>query len=92
MTTPPPDANAPASFEDAIRKLGEIVAKLEEGELSLEASLAAFEQGVGLARQAQSRLDAAEARVEELLSVEEGGKAVTRPIAGRKGGADFDDE
>lgn len=69
-----------ATFEDAIKKLGGIVKRLEEGDLTLEQSLQAFEQGVALARAAQARLDAAEARVDELLGVDEQGRASTRPI------------
>ncbi len=73
--------SAPPSFEEAIRRLGELVRKLEEGELPLEESLRAFEQGVSLVREAQHRLDTAEARVDELLGVDDQGRAVTRPIA-----------
>lgn len=72
--------DAPASFEESIRRLGEIVQKLEEGELTLEESLGAFETGVTLARDAERRLDLAEARVEELLSVDGQGRAVTKPM------------
>jgi exodeoxyribonuclease VII small subunit len=72
-----------ASFEDAIKQLGEIVKRLEDGELTLEQSLQAFEQGVSLARAAQARLDAAEARVDELLGVDDQGRASTKPIADR---------
>lgn len=76
-------AEPPASFEQAIHRLGEIVQRLEAGELTLEESLAAFERGVSLARDAQRRLDAAESRVEELLGVDDQGRAVTRPVDGR---------
>jgi exodeoxyribonuclease VII small subunit len=72
-----------ASFEESIKNLGDIVKRLEEGELTLEQSLQAFEQGVALARAAQARLDAAEARVDELLGVDEQGRASTKPIADR---------
>ena len=46
------DAAEPAaesSFEDSIRRLGEIVEALENGELPLEESLRLFEEGVKLA-------------------------------------------
>jgi exodeoxyribonuclease VII small subunit len=68
------------SFEDAARRLGEIVEELEAGDLPLERSLALFEEGVRLARTAQERLDRAERRVEELLGVDANGKAVTREL------------
>jgi exodeoxyribonuclease VII small subunit len=69
-----------ASFEASAERLAEIVERLESGELSLEDSLKLFEEGVRVARSAQARLDQAERRVEELLSVDEGGQARTRPF------------
>ncbi len=68
------------SFEVAADRLAKIVAELESGELSLERSLELFEEGVGVARAAQARLDAAERRVEELLGVTEDGQARTREL------------
>jgi exodeoxyribonuclease VII small subunit len=73
-------AGALPTFEDSIRRLSEIVETLESGELPLEDSLRLFEEGVKLARSSQSTLDRAERRVEELLSVDEDGNAVTREI------------
>jgi len=69
-----------ASFEDAIRRIGQIVEQLESGDLPLEASLALFEEGVHLARLSQQRLDRAERRIEELLGVNRDGQVVTRPF------------
>jgi len=69
-----------ASFEDSIRRLGEIVEALESGELPLEESLRLFEEGVKLARASQAKLDGAEKRVEELLSVDENGNPLVREI------------
>lgn len=68
------------SFEETIKKLGDIVRRLEEGDLSLEQSLTAFEQGVALVRAAQGRLDGAQARVDELLGVDDQGRASTRSM------------
>ena len=70
----------PTSFEDAIKRLADIVKRLEDGDLSLEESLSAFERGIALARDAQQRLDAAEARVDELIGLDERGNPVTRPL------------
>jgi len=53
-------------FESALDALESIVAELESGELSLEASLAAFERGVKLTRRCQAALKAAELRVQVL--------------------------
>ena len=69
-----------ASFEAQLKRLGEVVDKLEDGELGLEESLALFEEGVRLSRGAQQRLDAAEKRVEELIRIDENGDAVTRDL------------
>jgi len=60
-------------FEERLRDLENIVTQLEGGSLSLEHSLAAFEQGVGLVRQLMTRLDDVERRVEVLLRMENDG-------------------
>jgi exodeoxyribonuclease VII small subunit len=75
-----PGAPAEPSFEDSVRRLGEIVDRLETGELPLEESLRLFEEGVRLARASQSRLDAAERRVQELLGIDEDGNPVVREV------------
>jgi exodeoxyribonuclease VII small subunit len=74
------------SFEDAIRRLGHIVEQLERGDLPLEASLRLFEEGIGLARVSQRRLDRAERRIEELLGVDAEGQPVTRPFEAKLDG------
>lgn len=74
------EALSESSFEDSIRRLGEIVETLENGELPLEDSLRLFEEGVKLARASQAKLDRAEKRVEELLSIDESGNPVVREI------------
>lgn len=66
------------SFEEAIRRLGQIVEQLERGDLPLEASLGLFEEGIKLARLSQKRLDHAEKRIDELLGVGEDGEPLTR--------------
>jgi exodeoxyribonuclease VII small subunit len=69
-----------ASFEDAVKRLSEIVDLLENGSLPLEDSLRLFEEGVRLARASQTRLDAAERRVEELLTLDEDGNPLVREL------------
>ncbi len=69
------------NFEQAIERLGQIVEQLERGDLPLDASIALFEEGIKLARVSQSRLDNAEKRIEELLSVSDDGDAHTRPMS-----------
>ena len=57
----------PPDFEKSLAELETLVEKLEGGDLSLEESLKAFERGVGLTRECQTALEAAEAKVEILL-------------------------
>ena len=54
-------------FEAAMRDLEELVERLEQGDLPLEESLAAFERGVMLTRACQAALKEAEQKVEILL-------------------------
>jgi len=68
------------SFEDSVRRLAQIVERLESGDLPLEDSLALFEEGVRLARTSQAKLDAAERRVEQLLTIDEDGNPVVREL------------
>jgi exodeoxyribonuclease VII small subunit len=66
-------------FEAALERLEAVVDRLEQGDLELEESLAAFEEGVRLSKRCASQLDAAEQRIEVL--VREGGKWLARPFA-----------
>ena len=60
------------SFEEALTKLEEAVAQLEQGDaLTLDESLQAFEEGVRLTRLCREKLDAAELRVHQLVEVDE---------------------
>jgi exodeoxyribonuclease VII small subunit len=71
-----------SSFEEATRRLAQIVAELEGGDLPLDRSLALFEEGVRLARSAEERLDRAERRVEELLGIDAKGAPIVRELEG----------
>ncbi len=55
------------SFEAALQNLELVVVRLEKGELSLEESLTAYEDGVRLVHAARSRLDGMQSRLEQLL-------------------------
>jgi exodeoxyribonuclease VII small subunit len=80
-SSPPPAPPATtATFEEAIKRLSEIVQALERGDLPLEESLRLFEEGVKLSRLSQQRLDAAQKKVEQLLGVDEQGRARTAPF------------
>ncbi len=61
------DAVVELSFEGALERLEAIVEQLEQGDLELEAALAAFEEGVALSRRCAGELDAAERRIEILV-------------------------
>ncbi len=76
-----------STFEDHQKRLAEIVAELERGDLPLETSLALFEEGVKLARLAHAKIENAERRVEELLGFDTKGDAITRDITPKDGGA-----
>jgi exodeoxyribonuclease VII small subunit len=62
-----PSTDAIVDFEESLKQLEEIVYKMEQGQLNLEQSLGAFEQGVKLTRQCQSTLKQAEQRVAKLI-------------------------
>lgn len=53
-------------FEESLQRLEELVESMEEGELTLEESLKAFEQGIKLTRECQEALDKAEQKIEIL--------------------------
>ena len=69
------------SFETSIDRLEEIVRKLEQGELPLDAALECFQEGINLVKVCNQRLQAVEGQVEILIqqleaeSREEGGAA-----------------
>jgi exodeoxyribonuclease VII small subunit len=60
------------SFEDDLKKLEEIVARLEEGNLPLDESLRLYERGVAAYRRCQEMLEAAELKVTRLVETLEG--------------------
>jgi exodeoxyribonuclease VII small subunit len=61
-----PSAKSKPKFEELYRQLEEKVALLEQGGLSLDDSLAAYEDAVGLAQKCQQMLDGAELRITKL--------------------------
>jgi exodeoxyribonuclease VII small subunit len=71
-------------FDRVIERLRGVVEKLEAGSLSLEESLAAFEEGVRLSRRGTEILDQAERRV-EMLTRGEGGEQVVPFVAPGEG-------
>lgn len=63
-------------FDEVLDRLRQVVERLEGGKLTLEESLAAYEEGVALARRGHSLLDRAEKRVEVLVRAGSGGVEV----------------
>ena len=54
------------SFEEAYERLNEMAGQLERGNLSLEESLALYEEGVLLSQHCETLLDKAELRVSQV--------------------------
>lgn len=68
------------SFEDAMRRLDEIVAGMEDSQLSLEEMISSYEEGVRLLKLCRHRIDGARRRVELISGDLEGGKATLTPF------------
>ena len=66
-------------FEASLEALEALVEDMEEGNLSLEDSLKAFETGIKLTRECQQALKSAEQKVQVLM--EKNGELVTEPFA-----------
>jgi len=64
------------SFEASLRALEEVVERLENGDLTLEESLACFEAGVKSAARCRQLLQDVELKVELLLKDRDGGLSV----------------
>ncbi len=54
------------TFEESLTQLEALVVQLEKGELSLEESLKAYEQGVALAASCEKALETARLKLSEL--------------------------
>lgn len=80
----PAKSVAEPSFEKALAELESLVAKMEDGGLSLEQSLAAHKRGLELAKQCRERLEAAQQQVKVL----EG--EVLKPLMSASDGGDRD--
>ena len=70
---------AEKKFEDAMKRLEDIVEDLEGGELPLEDSLKAFEEGMKLLTFCSDKLDEVEKRV-DLLVKESDGRYAKKPF------------
>ncbi|MDT0575084.1 exodeoxyribonuclease VII small subunit [Croceicoccus sp. F390] len=68
------------SYEAALKQLEEVVRRLEGGEAALDESIDLYERGEKLRKHCQSRLDAAQARIEAIVADADGKAAGTRPF------------
>ncbi|MDH4242096.1 MAG: exodeoxyribonuclease VII small subunit [Phycisphaerae bacterium] len=59
------------SFEQAIKELGSIVGKIEQGEIPLQDSLTQYERGMALIKHCQAILKKAEKRIEKISQPEQ---------------------
>ncbi|HMG47783.1 MAG TPA: exodeoxyribonuclease VII small subunit [Allosphingosinicella sp.] len=71
---------AELSFEAALKRLEEIVHKLESGEASLDEAIALYGEGDRLKQQCEARLAAAQARIEKIQFGRDGSPAGTAPF------------
>jgi exodeoxyribonuclease VII small subunit len=74
---PAPAGDDGPGFEQALARLETIVEELEGGTLTLEQSIARYEEGVKLSRRLTQTLDRAEKRIERLTEI--GGEPTTVP-------------
>jgi exodeoxyribonuclease VII small subunit len=70
----------PDTFEDSLKRLQELVQRLESGEQGLEASLQIFEEGTRLLRDCYGRLEQAERKIEILTGFDSAGNPLTAPF------------
>ena len=75
------------TFEEALKRLEEIVALMESGKLTLEEAIERYDEGVKLIALCTHVLDTAEKRI-EILSRGEGGQVTAGPFSAEAGGED----
>lgn len=66
------ESNNQQKFEDGLKDLEAIVARIDSGELPLEESIQAFERGVALVRALNQKLDEVEKKIEVLVRDNQG--------------------
>jgi exodeoxyribonuclease VII small subunit len=85
MPDPAPPADQPItdlSFEAALRRLEEIVRKLEGGDTPLDQAIDLYAEGDRLKQQCEKRLADAQARIEKIQLGRDGSPAGTAPFGG----------
>jgi len=71
---------AKEKFEEALKRLEELVKIMESGEVTLDDSLKAFEEGIRLIRYCTRKLDEVERKVEILLQ-DDAGRITAAPLS-----------
>jgi len=72
------------SFEEYLRKLEKIVHKLEEGELTLDKSVKAYEEGMNISKICLEKLNKTKKKIEQLV-IEGEENYSTKPFSEKKG-------
>jgi len=72
------------SFEDALSQLSKVVGQLEEGNLTLDESLARYEEGIRHLSQCQEMLAAAERKIELLSGFDADGNPITQQFVDKE--------
>ena len=75
-----PENVSELSFEAALKRLEEIVRRLESGEASLDESIELYGEGDRLRQQCEARLQAAQAKIETIQFSRDGQPAGTAPF------------
>ncbi|MEH6790273.1 exodeoxyribonuclease VII small subunit [Parasphingorhabdus sp.] len=68
------------SFEDALKRLEDIVRKLESGDVPLDQSIELYSEGEKLRGLCQQRLEAAQAKIEKITLDRDGKPQATAPF------------
>ena len=74
------DQSGELSFEDALKRLDEIVRLLEKGEAPLDQSIELYQEGDRLKRHCEARLKDAQARIEQIAFGSDGKPAGVKPF------------
>lgn len=69
----------PPSLESAMQRISEIVESMEEGSLPLEKLLESYEEGLGLVKSCQKKLNDAEQRI-QLIARDTDGSTTVKPF------------
>jgi exodeoxyribonuclease VII small subunit len=72
--------NPQPTFEQSMTELETILRELEDGQSTLDTSLANYERGVQLLRICHSKLQAAEQKIEQLTGTDADGKPILTPF------------